>query len=100
MSERPETSWPTAITQIEPNHVRVRGYDLDRLMGRVSFGSMVYLVLRGDLPDESVHDGQHLGEETLSSAFGVPPARRVVIREAPRAPPCLGNVKAPPARRV
>lgn len=54
MSERPDTSWPTAITQIEPNHVRVRGYDLDRLMGRVSFGSMVYLVLRGDLPDDSV----------------------------------------------
>ncbi len=44
--------WQTAITQIEPNHVRVRGYDIDRLMGETSFGAAVYLVLRGELPDE------------------------------------------------
>ncbi len=44
--------WKTAITQIEPNHVRVRGYDIDRLMGETSFGAAVYLLLRGELPDE------------------------------------------------
>ncbi len=44
--------WKSAITQIEPNHVRVRGYDIDRLMGETSFGAAVYLVLRGELPDE------------------------------------------------
>ncbi len=45
-------SWPTAITLIEPNQVRVRGYAIGELMGRVGFGSAVYLILRGELPDE------------------------------------------------
>ncbi|MDP6891001.1 MAG: citrate/2-methylcitrate synthase, partial [Phycisphaerales bacterium] len=44
--------WPTAITEIEPNSVRVRGYDIAALMGRVSFGQAVYLIIRGELPDE------------------------------------------------
>jgi citrate synthase len=47
-----DTAWKTAITGIEPNHVRVRGYDIDQLMGRVSVGAAVYLILRGELPDE------------------------------------------------
>ena len=46
------TRWQTAITQIEPNHVRVRGYDIDRLMGETGFGAAVYLILRGELPDD------------------------------------------------
>jgi len=46
--------WPTAITEIQPNHVRVRGYDIAELMGNVSFGSVVYLLLRGELPSENV----------------------------------------------
>lgn len=45
-------TWQTGITQIEPNHVRVRGYDIGDLMGRVSFGAAVYLILKGALPDE------------------------------------------------
>ena len=44
-------SWPTAITDIQPNSVRVRGYDIAELMGTISFGQAVYLILRGDLPD-------------------------------------------------
>jgi citrate synthase len=46
--------WPTAITDIAPNAVRVRGYDIADLMGRVSFGAAVYLILMGDLPSEPV----------------------------------------------
>ncbi|MBT4767356.1 MAG: citryl-CoA lyase [Phycisphaerae bacterium] len=45
--------WPTAITDIEPNSVRVRGYDIAELMGRISFGQAVYLIIRGELPDEA-----------------------------------------------
>lgn len=48
----PNEPWKTAITKIEPNHVRVRGYDIADLMGRVSFGALVHLLLKGDLPDE------------------------------------------------
>ena len=44
-------NWQTAITSIKPNEVRVRGYDIAELMGGVSFGAAVYLILRGELPD-------------------------------------------------
>jgi citrate synthase len=47
-------SWKTAITKIEPNKVAVRGYRIDELMGRISFGEMVYLILKGELPTPEV----------------------------------------------
>ena len=47
-------TWKTSITKIQPNEVRVRGYRLDELMGRISFGQAVYLVLKGELPPENV----------------------------------------------
>jgi len=47
-------SWPTAITDIQPNRVAVRGYDIAELMGNVSFGAAVYLILRGELPTAEV----------------------------------------------
>jgi len=46
--------WTTAITKIEPNKVAVRGHDIAGLMGTVSFGAAVYLILTGNLPDERV----------------------------------------------
>ncbi|MFN2242681.1 MAG: citrate/2-methylcitrate synthase, partial [Anaerolineae bacterium] len=49
-----EQTWKTAITKIEPNKVAVRGYPIDQLMGRISFGEMVYLVLRGELPTPAI----------------------------------------------
>jgi citrate synthase len=49
-----QSSWNTAITQIKPNEVRVRGYDIADLMGSVSFGAAVYLILRGELPSPEV----------------------------------------------
>jgi citrate synthase len=54
MTDAKTDPWPTAITAIEPNDVRVRGYDIAELMGRLSFGGMVYLILRGERPDPSV----------------------------------------------
>ena len=56
MSASTTTAWTTTITQIEPNHVRVRGYDIAELMGRVGFGGTVYLILRGELPEPKVGD--------------------------------------------
>jgi citrate synthase len=43
--------WKTAITKIEPNSIRVRGYRIDELMGRVSYAQMIYLLFKGELPD-------------------------------------------------
>src|SRR5256884_5753352 len=51
MSEADKNAvWNTAITRVEPNKVAVRGYNIAELIGRVSFGSAVYLILTGGLP--------------------------------------------------
>ena len=46
--------WNTAITRVEPNKVAVRGYDIAELMGRVSFGAAVYLIVTGELPSQAI----------------------------------------------
>lgn len=42
--------WQTAVTKVEPNKIRLRGYAIDELMGRVSFAEAICLALTGDLP--------------------------------------------------
>ena len=42
--------WRTALTMIEPNKILVRGYPLDEMMGRLTFGDAIYLLLVGELP--------------------------------------------------
>src|ERR671922_12932 len=55
MSEADKNAvWNTAVTRIEPNRVAVRGYDIAELMGRVSFGAAVYLILTGELPSPAI----------------------------------------------
>jgi citrate synthase len=48
-----EERWKTGITKIEPNKVALRGVPIDELMGRLSFGQVVYLALKGELPSEA-----------------------------------------------
>ena len=47
-------AWSTNLTSISPNRILVRGYRIDDLMGRVSFGDGVYLLLTGELPSPSI----------------------------------------------
>ncbi len=47
-------AWKTSVTHIEANKILVRGYPLDELMGRVSFGEAIHLVLTGELPSPSI----------------------------------------------
>lgn len=42
--------WRTAITDIEPEEIRFRGYPVGELIGRVGFAEMAWLLLRGELP--------------------------------------------------
>jgi citrate synthase len=42
--------WRTALTCIEPNKILVRGYALDEIMGRLTFGEAIYLLLVGEIP--------------------------------------------------
>ena len=46
--------WKTGITDVQPNKVRLRGYSIDQLMGKVSFSQAIYLALKGDLPTPEV----------------------------------------------
>jgi len=45
-----EGSWKTGLTSIKPNEIRLRGYRIDELMGRVSFAGGVFLLFHGRLP--------------------------------------------------
>lgn len=42
--------WATGVSDIEPGVIRLRGYPVEQLIGRVSLPEMVWLMLRGDLP--------------------------------------------------
>lgn len=48
------SKWPTALTRIEQNRIVVRGFPVDELMGRVSFGEAIYLLLTGELPSAAI----------------------------------------------
>jgi citrate synthase len=42
--------WSTAIIDIEPGRIAVRGYPIEELIGRLRFPDMVWLMLRGEVP--------------------------------------------------
>ena len=49
-----ELHWKTSITKIQPNRVSIRGYPVDKLMGKISFAQAIYLVLTGEMPSLEV----------------------------------------------
>ncbi|CAH2399003.1 citryl-CoA lyase [Mesorhizobium escarrei] len=50
--ERGEEWWQTDIIEMRPGVIRLRGYEVQDLIGRVSFPAMIWLMLRGELPGE------------------------------------------------
>ena len=46
--------WHTAITDIQPNRIRLRGHPIESLIGAVNFGQAIYLALMGKLPEPRV----------------------------------------------
>ena len=42
--------WSTAIVDIQPGSIGIRGYAIQDLIGRVGYAEMVWLMLRGELP--------------------------------------------------
>ena len=66
--------WDTAIIDIHPGKIAIRGYPIEELIGRVRFPDMIWLMLRGELPSR--------GQAELLEAALVPrrrsrPARAV-----------------------
>jgi citrate synthase len=49
-----DSKWRTALTSIEPNKILLRGYPLDELMGRLTFGETIYLLLMGECPTPGI----------------------------------------------
>ncbi|ESW89919.1 citryl-CoA lyase [Mesorhizobium sp. C280B] len=49
---RGEEWWQTGIIEMRPGVIRLRGYEIQDLIGRVSFPAMIWLMLRGETPSE------------------------------------------------
>ena len=49
-SMTPEDWWSTAIIDMKPGMIRLRGYAIEDLIGRIGFADIVYLMTRGELP--------------------------------------------------
>jgi len=49
---RGEDWWRTPIVEMMPGVIRLRGYEIQDLIGRVSFPAMIWLMLRGELPSD------------------------------------------------
>lgn len=47
-----ESAWESSITEIAPNTIRVRGYDVSELMEKADFSEVVFLLLKGEMPDK------------------------------------------------
>ncbi|MFW6140321.1 MAG: citryl-CoA lyase [Acidobacteriota bacterium] len=42
--------WKTGISEVKPNKVKVKGYPVDQLIGKITFSQAIYLVLKGKMP--------------------------------------------------
>src|SRR3977135_4183631 len=85
---RPQAErWQSALTEIAPNKILIRGYPVDEMMGRLGFAEAVYLLLMGELPTPAI--GRMLNAVLVSSIdHGVTPpstlaARNVATTGAP-----------------
>ena len=65
--------WDTAIIDIHPGKIAIRGYPIEELIGRVRFPDMIWLMLRGELPTRGISQIMS-GKRTrpISSSIGYP----------------------------
>ena len=47
-----EKYWQTAISEIGPNRITIRGYPLHEITGRLSYTDTIVLCVRGEIPNE------------------------------------------------
>lgn len=43
--------WRTSLTDVRPGYIALRGYPIEELVGRITFAEVVWLMLRGELPE-------------------------------------------------
>ena len=49
----PSNKLKTSITNLLPGKILVRGYPLQELIGNINYGEVIYLCLKGELPDKN-----------------------------------------------
>ncbi len=69
--------WQTEIVDIAPGVIRVRGYAIEELIGRISFPAMIWLVMRGELPSDA--EAELLGAVLVAGVDHGPQAPAVAI---------------------
>lgn len=79
MSSSPDAAqwWRTAIIDIAPGSIRVRGYAIEDLIGTLSFPEMIWLMLRGELP--TADEGALLGAVLVAAVDHGPQAPSIAI---------------------
>ncbi len=89
-----EEKWQTAVTNIEPNDIQLRGYSIQDLMGEISFAEGIYLALKGELPGES--EGKIMNAILVSSIDHgtTPPSAQSSITVASTGAPMNASVSA------
>ena len=48
--------WQSEIVDIAPGSIRIRGYAIEDLIGRIGFPAMIWLTMRGELPSQAEAD--------------------------------------------
>ncbi|MDA3939980.1 MAG: citryl-CoA lyase [Spirochaetia bacterium] len=86
--------WETKITEIKKDEIRIHGYRVDELMGNKSFGDMVFLMLKGELP--SINEGKMMDIMLVSCIdHGVtPPSALAALTSASTGAPYNGALAA------
>ncbi len=69
--------WRTEIIDMRPGEIRYRGYPIEQLIGRVSFAQMIWLMLRGELPDPG--QGELLDAALMAAVDHGPQAPSIAI---------------------
>jgi citrate synthase len=72
-----EAWWTTAIIEMAPGQIRLRGYPVEDLIGQVSFPAMIWLMLRGELPSEA--QARLLGHALTAAVDHGPQAPSIAI---------------------
>ena len=76
-----ELHWTTAITDIQPGSIRLRGHDITELMDDLTFSQTIYLLLTGQMPSQQV--GRVLDAILVSSIdHGATPPSTLAARTA------------------
>jgi citrate synthase len=85
--------WETRITGVSENRIELRGYPVEELMEKMSFAGVVYLMWKGELPNES--EERLLNAILVSSVdHGPTPPSIQVARLITSAGACLSSAVA------